>query len=453
MGRTGSDVRFDDGDQVLADIQAFFQRELADSDPLVSKALRLEDIRQRTQLELMAPKNYTSWAARQAFASIISFTSGEGFPGRRYHAGMSNLDVIEEAAITRAKQLFSCRYANVQPHSGTQANQTVYFATLRPGDRVLSMSLRSGGHLSHGLRSNLSGRWFETEHYDVREDDGLIDYDQVDELCERFRPRLVIAGGSSYPRAIDFARFRAAADRVGAYLLADIAHISGLVAVGLHPSPLPFAHFVTTSTNKNLRGPRGGLVLSDDETVSAERLDAALFPGVQGGLLPEYVAAKAVCFAEGLRPEFTEYASAVLENARTLAAVLTERGYEVVTGGTDTPLVVIDLRSVGLTGNVAADALERVGLPCNRNLVPKDPQGPDITSGLRFGTSAVTTRGLRSAEMRVVGTWLADVLDALRVGSSRLAEVTKRIGTEVVELATAFPIYPEPVALTKYQAL
>jgi glycine hydroxymethyltransferase len=390
----------------------FFSRDLAAVDAQVDLALAREEQRQRGQLELIAPKNYMSRAARQALASIIAFTSVEGYPGERWHAGTINLDEIEELAASRARQLFRCRYANVQPHSGTQANQAVFFALLEPGDTVLSMSLRDGGHLSHGDPDNLSGRWFRTLHYGVRESDGLIDYDEMEAICRRERPGLIIVGGSSYPRAIDFARCHETARSAGAFLLADVAHFSGLVAAGVYPNPFPHVDVVTTSTNKNLRGPRGGLILCDNDEI-ASKLHRGVFPGVQGGPLPEYIAAKAVCFGEALGPEFREWGQAVLENARALAEVLQQRRHSVVTGGTDTPLVLIDLRATGLTGARVQSSLEAAGLPCNKNLIPGDAQPFETTSGVRFGVSAVTTRGLRPAHLVAVAEWIADLLDAL----------------------------------------
>jgi glycine hydroxymethyltransferase len=403
--------------------------------------LAREQERQRDQLELIAPKNYMSRAGRQALASIIAFTSVEGYPGERWHAGTVNLDAIEALAVSRARELFRCRYANVQPHSGTQANQAVFFALLEPGDTVLSLSLSDGGHLSHGHPDNISGRWFRAVHYGLRESDGLIDYDELERIARRERPRLIITGGSSYPRAIDFARCQTIARSAGAYLLADVAHFSGLVAAGVYGDPFPHVDVVTTSTNKNLRGPRGGLILCDDEEV-AVRVHRGLFPGVQGGPLPEYIAAKAVCFAEALRPEFAAWAEAVLENARTLASALAERGYDVVTGGTDTPLVLVDLRAAGISGARAQASLEAAGLPCNRNLVPGDPQPLEVASGVRFGTSAVTTRGLRREEMLHVADLIADVLDSL-ASHRENAGTERRVRRAVTELARQIPLYPE----------
>jgi glycine hydroxymethyltransferase len=417
----------------------FFACDLAGVDAEVAAALEREEERQRSQLELIAPKNYMSRAARQALASVIAFTSVEGYPGERWHAGTINLDEIEDLAGKRARQLFRCSYANVQPHSGTQANQAVFFALLEPGDSIVSMSLRAGGHLSHGDPDNLSGRWFRASHYGVRETDGLIDYDQLEQICRRVRPRLIVVGGSSYPRAVDFARARSIADTVGAYLLADVAHFSGLIAAGVYPNPFPSAHVVTTSTNKNLRGPRGGLILCDDEAIAA-KIHRGVFPGIQGGPLPEYIAAKAVCFGEALEPAFADWARAVRNNARTLAKTLGARGYDIVTGGTDTPLVLVDLRRAAISGDRAQSALEAAGLPCNKNLIPGDPQPGSVTSGVRFGTSAVTTRGLRERELQLLGELVANILEAAKQSADGGAAVQEARRT-VSQLAARFPIY------------
>jgi glycine hydroxymethyltransferase len=417
----------------------FFSATIAEVDPAMASALAREEERQQHQIELIAPKNYMSQAARNALGSLIAFTSVEGYPGERWHAGTVNLDEIEKLATARARALFRCRYANVQPHSGTQANQAAFFALLEPGDRVVSMALADGGHLSHGDPNNLAGRWFDVAHYGVDIASGLIDYDRLAEVCRRHQPRLLIVGGSSYPRAIDFGRAREIADEVGAYLLADVAHFAGLIAADVYPNPLDDAHVVTTSTNKNLRGPRGGLILSNDEGI-AVKLHRAVFPGIQGGPLPEYIAAKAVCFGEALQPEFRDWGAAVLDNARVLCEGLLARGYDVVSGGTDTPLVLVDLRRHGLTGDVVEAQLEAVGLPCNKNLIPGDRQPLTVTSGIRFGTSAVTTRGLRRPRLETLATLLADILDAA-ADSHANSTVAARVSADVERIARKFPIY------------
>jgi glycine hydroxymethyltransferase len=415
----------------------FFTQDLATADPDLHRHITGEQLRQDEQLELIAPKNYMSRAVREAHGSILAFTSVEGYPGRRWLAGAVNLDAIERLAIERACALFGCGYSNVQPHSGTQANQSVFFALLEPGDRVLSMALAAGGHLSHGLKTNFSGRWFDVAQYGVRAEDGLIDYDQLHRQALSFRPKLLICGGSAYPRIIDFARLREIADEAGAWLLADVAHIAGLIAGGAYPGPFPHCHVVTATTNKNLRGPRGGLVLTDDADL-ARRIDKAVFPGVQGGPLPEYTAAKAAAFGEALKPEFAAWAHAVLRNAQALAATLTHRGYTVVTGGTDTPLVLLDLRPRGLTGDVASSALESAGIPGNKNLIPGDDQKPTVTSGLRLGTSALTTRGLRTPDFEKLAHLVADVLDQLPdIGEQAMHQVRATVS----EIAKCNPLY------------
>ena len=416
----------------------YFAGTLADIDPEVHAAIAGELARQQDQIELIASENIVSSASLEALGSVMVNKTVEGYPGRRYYGGAEFADTVEALAIERAKALFGCAHANVQPHSGSQANLAVFLALVQPGDTILSMTLAAGGHLSHGAAPNLIGKWFDVVQYGVREKDGLIDDDQVRELAIEHRPRLIICGGSAYPRAIDFANFRAVADDVGAWLLADIAHFAGLVAGGQHPSPLPHAHVVTATTYKNLRGARGGLILADDADL-ARKINSAVFPGVQGSVLLNGVAAKAVCLGEALKPEFTEYSARVLDNARALAAALMERGVQVVTGGTDTPLLVVDLRQKELTGDVASDALERAGLTCNKNTVPGDPKPPTVTSGLRFGVSAGTTRGFGVPEFETIGHLIADVLDGLATGNGNAEDTTK---TKVVELCNAFPIYP-----------
>lgn len=370
----------------------------------------------------------------------MAFTSVEGYPGRRYHAGVKNIDEIERIAIARAKTMFNAGHANVQPHSGTQANQAVYFAFLQLGDTVLSMELSAGGHLSHGLKSNLSGKWFKTVSYRTNIA-GLIDYEDMQEQARRHKPKLIIVGGSSYPRAIEFEKVASIAKSAGAIVLADVAHFSGLIVGGHYPHPFPHVDIVTTTTNKNLRGPRGGLILSRDEDLG-KLIDSAVFPGIQGGPLPEMITAKAVCFGEAQDLEFSKYAQHVLANARTIAAGLEKRGYEIVTGGTDTPLVMINLRPKRVTGDIAQEALEAAGLTCNRNLVPYDPEKPNITSGLRIGTSAITTRGMKTEEAATIAGLLSDVLDNVVSGARGADASAPETLSAVKELSRSFPIYP-----------
>ncbi|TFH46078.1 MAG: serine hydroxymethyltransferase, partial [Lysobacterales bacterium] len=352
-------------------------------------------------------------------------------------------DTVERLAIDRAKKLFGCSYANVQPHSGSQANLAVFLAFLKPGDTVLSMDLSAGGHLSHGSRANLTGKWFNVTHYGVRADDGLIDHDDVERIAHQHQPKLIICGGSAYPRAIDFARFRAIADAVNAVLLADMAHFAGLVAGGVHPDPLPHAHVCTTTTYKNLRGVRGGLILSNDQEL-ARKLNSAVFPGVQGSVILNAVAAKAVCLGEALRPEFKNYARAVLVNARTLAKTLIDRGVDVVTGGTDTPLILVDLRAKRLTGAETSASLERAGLTCNKNSIPGDTQPPTVTSGLRFGVSAATTRGFDATQFKTIGHWISDLIEGLAGNGDDISALEARVMSEVSEMTQQFPIYENP---------
>src|ERR1041385_7534717 len=367
-----------------------FAESLAHADPDVAGAVGDELKRQQEQIELIASENIVSRAVLEAQGSVLTNKYAEGYPGRRYYGGCGYVDVAERLAIDRAKRLFGCAFANVQPHAGAQANQAVMLALLSPGDTILGLSLAAGGHLTHGAPPNLSGKWFHAVTYGVRAEDGRIDFDEVERQAERHRPRLIIAGGSAYPRIIDFARFRAIADRVGASLMVDMAHFAGLVAGGAHPSPIPHAHVVTTTTHKTLRGPRGGMILSDDGDI-ARRIDSAVFPGLQGGPLMHVIAAKAVALGEALRPEFAAYARAVIANAQTLAATLAEAGLAIVSGGTDTHLLLVDLRPLGLTGRDAEQALERAGITCNKNGIPFDPQKPTVTSGIRLGSPAGTS--------------------------------------------------------------
>ncbi len=418
----------------------YFSAGLAETDPEIAAAIDDELARQREVVELIASENIVSRAVLEAQGSIFTNKTVEGYPGKRYYSGVLNADVVERLAIARVCKLFGCSHANVQPHSGSQANQAVFQALLRPGDAVLSMELTSGGHLSHGARFNISGKFFEVTHYGVRRQDGRIDMDEAGRLAREHRPKLIIAGGSAYPRAIDFAGFRAIADETGARLLVDMAHFAGLVAGGAHPNPFPHAHVVTTTTYKSLRGARGGIILSDDEALM-RKIDSGVFPGVQGSPMLHALAAKAVCLGEALKPEFKAYAHAVLANARALAARLMEGGYDVVSGGTDTPIVLVDLRRQGLKGNAASESLDRAGLTCNKNAVPLDPEKPAVTSGLRFGSSAATTRGFGVAEFRLVGAKIAEVLDGLARDPEDNGACEAAVFEEVRELTARFPIY------------
>ena len=419
---------------------------LAAADPEIFAAVEGELRRQREQIELIASENMVSEAVLAAQGSVLTNKYAEGYPGRRYYGGCRYVDRAEELAIARARGLFGCAWANVQPHSGSQANQAVMLALLRPGDAVLGMSLAAGGHLTHGAKPNLSGKWFRSIQYGVRRRDGLIDYDEAAALAVAHRPKLVIAGGSAYPRTIDFARFRAIADRVGARLLVDMAHFAGLVAAGVHPSPFPHAHVVTSTTHKTLRGPRGGLVLADDAALG-RKIDSALFPGLQGGPLMHVVAAKAVAFREAAAPGFRAYARAAVDNARALAEALMARGLDPVTGGSDTHLLLVDLRRKGLTGDRAEAALERAGIACNKNAVPFDPERPSVTSGVRLGTPAATTRGFDAAAFREVGALIADVVDGLAAngdaadGDAGNAAVEAAARERAAALCRRFPIY------------
>ena len=418
----------------------FFSRPVIEADPALAEALKEELVRQQTQVELIASENIVSRAVLEAQGSVLTNKYAEGYPGRRYYGGCEYVDVAEQLAIERAKALFDCAFANVQPHSGAQANQAVMLALLQPGDSVLGMSLDAGGHLTHGARPNLSGKWFNAITYGVREQDGLIDYDAVAKLAEEHKPRLVIAGGSAVPRVIDFARFRQIADSVGAYLLVDMAHFAGLVAGRAHPSPLPHAHVVTTTTHKTLRGPRGGLILSNDADLG-KKINSAVFPGLQGGPLMHVIAAKAVAFREALEPGFRDYARAVVDNARVLAGTLVEGGLEIVTGGTDTHLALVDLRPKGLTGRVAEQALERAGMTCNKNAIPFDPEKPAVTSGVRLGSPAATTRGFGAAEFQQVGRMIVEVLDGLAANPDDNAAVETAVRQRIAALCERFPIY------------
>ena len=419
----------------------FFSQSVAERDPAIAKVIGLEMGRQKNQIELIASENIVSQAVLETQGSILTNKYAEGYPGRRYYGGCEHVDIAEELAIERVKKLYDCAYANVQPNSGSQANQAVMQALIKPGDTILGMSLAAGGHLTHGAKPNQSGKWFNAVQYGVREDDHLIDYDEVAALAEEHKPQLIIAGGSAYPRVIDFKRFREIADSVGAFLLVDMAHISGLVAGGAHPSPLPHAHAVTTTTHKTLRGPRGGLILSNDEDLG-KKFNSAIFPGIQGGPLMHVIAAKAVAFGEALEPDYKLYIQQVVANAKALADTLIGHGLDIVSGGTDNHLVLVDLRPKGLTGNVAEEAMERAFITCNKNGIPFDPAPPMVTSGVRLGTPAGTTRGFGVAEFKLVGDLIARVLDAVAANGGEAApEEEAAVRAEVEALCARFPIY------------
>jgi len=414
---------------------------LLNADVTIAKFLERELLRQRNQIELIASENIVSEAVLTAQGSVLTNKYAEGYPGRRYYGGCEHVDEVETLAIERAKQLFRCRYANVQPHSGAQANMAAFLATLEPGDTFLAMSLAHDGHLAHGAPVTISGKWFVPIHYNVRRDDQRIDMDEVRALARKHRPKVIVAGGSAYSRVIDFAAFRSVADEIGALLIVDMAHYAGLVAAGVYPSPLEFAHVTTTTTHKTLRGPRGGLILTNDESLS-KRLNSAVFPGVQGGPLMHVIAAKAVAFGEALNPSFKNYCQQVVRNARALADVLASNGLEIVSGGTDCYLFLVDLRPKKLTGKIAENALGNAGLTCNKNAIPFDPEKPAVTSGIRLGTPAATTRGFGENEFRYVGRMISEVLDGLgRNGPDNNASVEKLVHNEVISLCNRFPIY------------
>ncbi len=414
----------------------FFTRPLAERDPELFAAVEGELGRQRHEIELIASENIVSRAVLEAQGSVLTNKYAEGYPGRRYYGGCEWVDKAETLAIERAKQLFDCGFANVQPNSGSQANQGVFNALLQPGDTILGMSLDAGGHLTHGAKPNQSGKWFHSVQYGVRRQDSAIDYDQMAELATEHRPKLIIAGGSAIPRIIDFERMRTIADEVGALLMADIAHYAGLVAAGVYPSPFPHAHVATTTTHKTLRGPRGGMILTNDEAI-AKKINSAIFPGIQGGPLMHVIAAKAVAFGEALQPTFRAYQQQVIANARALGDELMAGGLDVVTGGTDSHLLLVDLRPKGRKGNETEAALGRAHITCNKNGVPFDPEKPAVTSGIRLGSPAGTTRGFGEAEFRQIGRWIVEVVDHL--GDEA---VEARVRDEVVALCDRFPIYP-----------
>jgi glycine hydroxymethyltransferase len=419
---------------------SLFTARLADTDPAVMQSLRDELKRQQSQIELIASENIVSRAVLDAQGSVLTNKYAEGYPNRRYYGGCEFVDVAESLAIERACKLFDCAFANVQPHSGAQANQAVFFALLQPGDTILGMSLAAGGHLTHGAAPNQSGKWFNAVQYGVRREDARIDYDELQRLATEHKPKLIVAGGSAYPRVLDFPRFRQIADSVGAYLMVDMAHFAGLVAGGVHPSPLPHAHIVTTTTHKTLRGPRGGMVLTNDLDIG-KKINSSVFPGLQGGPLMHVIAAKAVAFGEALRPEFKLYAKAVVENAKLLAETVRSGGLDIVSGGTDTHLMLVDLRPKKLTGKAAEASLEHAGMTCNKNGVPFDPEKPTITSGVRLGSPAATSRGFGLAEFRQIGEMAVEVLDGLAANPDDNSKVEKAVRARVEALCARFPIY------------
>ena len=421
-------------------MNGFFSASLAESDPALAAAIGDELVRQQDQIEMIASENIVSTSVMEAQGSVLTNKYAEGYSGRRYYGGCEHIDVVETLAIDRAKQLFGAAFVNVQPHSGAQANQAVFLSLLKPGDTILGMSLAAGGHLTHGAAPNLSGKWFNAEQYGVDEDTAQIDFDALLAQAKACKPKMILAGGSAYPRTLDFAAFRKVADEVGAILMVDMAHISGLVAAGLHPNPVPHAHVVTSTTHKTLRAGRGGIILSNDEALG-KKINSAVFPGLQGGPLMHAIAGKAAGFGEALRPEFRRYTEQVIRNAQTLAEGLINRGLDIVSGGTDTHLVLVDLRPKGLTGNISEVSLENAGITCNKNGVPFDPQPPMVTSGVRLGAPAGTTRGFGEAEFAQVAELIGDVLDGLSENPEDNQAVEKKVREEVRDLCRAFPIY------------
>lgn len=421
--------------------ESYLEDNLYKQDKELFDVISAELNRQQNQLEMIASENFVSPSVLKAQGSVLTNKYAEGYPGRRYYGGCEEVDKAENIAIERIKELFNCSYANVQPHSGSQANQAVFLALLKPGDAILGMSLAAGGHLTHGAPPNISGKWFEAHHYGVRKDDHLIDYDEIKEKALEVKPKMIIAGGSAYPREIDFKKFREICDLVGAYLLVDMAHFAGLVATGVHPSPFPYADVATSTTHKTLRGPRGGIILSNNLDLG-KKFNSAIFPGLQGGPLMHVIAAKAVAFGEALQPSFKDYSRKVVDNAQCLASVLTERGLDIVSGGTDTHLILVDLRPKGLTGRDAEDSLERAHITCNKNGIPFDPEKPMITSGVRFGSPALTTRGFGIEEFKLVGHLIGDVLDGLAQNSDN-SDIEKQVTAKVVDLCKKFPLYSE----------
>ncbi len=420
----------------------FFTERLETRDTEVFGAIEKELGRQRDEIELIASENIVSAAVLQAQGSVMTNKYAEGYPGRRYYGGCQYVDIVEELAIDRARQLFGCGFANVQPNSGSQANQGVFTALLKPGDTILGMSLDAGGHLTHGAAPNQSGKWFNAIQYGVRPDTLDVDYDQIAALAAEHQPKMIIAGGSAIPRTLDFARFRQIADSVGALLLADVAHYAGLIAAGVYPSPFPHVHVATTTTHKTLRGPRGGMILTNDEAI-AKKINSAIFPGIQGGPLMHVIAAKAVAFGEALRPEFKDYQAQVVANARALGDELMAGGLALVTGGTDSHLLLVDLRPKGVKGNETEKALGRAHITCNKNGIPFDTEKPTVTSGIRLGTPAGTTRGFGEPEFRQIARWIVEVVDGLAAnGPEGNAAVEDKVRAEVLDLCGRFPIYP-----------
>ena len=423
--------------------KGFFTEKLATRDPELWGSITNELGRQRHEIELIASENIVSAAVMEAQGSVMTNKYAEGYAGKRYYGGCQFVDVAETLAIERACQLFGCSFANVQPNSGSQANQGVYTALLQPGDTILGMSLDAGGHLTHGAKPNQSGKWFNAIQYGVRQQDSLIDYDQIAALTAEHKPKMIIAGGSAIPRIIDFKKMREIADSVGALLLADVAHFAGLIAAGLYPSPFPHAHVATTTTHKTLRGPRGGMILTNDEAI-AKKINSAIFPGIQGGPLMHVIAATAVAFGEALRPEFKDYQAKVIKNAQALADELMKGGLDIVTGGTDSHLMLVDLRPKGVKGHDTEKAMGRAHITCNKNGIPFDPEKPTVTSGVRLGTPAGTTRGFGEAEFRQIGRWIVEVVDGLAAnGPDGNADVEAKVKAEVEALCLRFPIYPD----------
>ena len=420
--------------------QLFFESSLTQTDPAVLEAIKNEYHRQNDQIELIASENIVSKAVLEAQGTILTNKYAEGYSGKRYYGGCEHVDVVEDICIDRIKKLFNAGFANVQVHSGSQANQAVFLALLKPGDTIMGMSLAAGGHLTHGAPPNESGKWFNAIQYGVRKDTALIDYDEVETLALENKPKLIIAGGSSYPRIIDFKKFKEIADKVGALFLVDMAHFAGLVATGLYPNPLEFADVVTSTTHKTLRGPRGGIILTNNEA-HAKKINSAVFPGLQGGPLMHVICAKAVAFGEALQPDFKKYIESVVSNSKILSEVMLERGLEVVSGGTDTHLVLVDLRPKKITGKAAERSLENAGITCNKNGVPFDPESPFVTSGIRLGTPAGTSRGFGKEEFRIVGNLIGDVLDGLSLNPEDNSKVEKEVKSKVKALCEKFPIY------------